>query len=161
MPLLLLLPSQDNYEEAIRMRVIASSNSETDQAFKKEVADNLQTKMNDILKDASSLEEARKSIVSNYTDLKSTVEQTYTSKNYIPEFTMNYGYNYFPEKTYAGKKIAAGKYESLVVTLGKGEGDNWWCIMFPPLCLIEAEDNNTEEIQYEFFLEKLFNEIFK
>ena len=52
-------------------------------------------------------------------------------------------------------------YESVVVTLGDGKGDNWWCVMFPPFCLIEAHDNNTTEIEYRWLIKDLINKYFK
>ena len=55
--------------------------------------------------------------------------------------------NYFPSKEYKGVKYEEGYYESLVITLGKGEGDNWWCVLFPPLCLIEGEEDT--EVEYK------------
>ena len=71
-------------------------------------------------------------------------------------YTINYGYNYFPEKEYNDKTYKEGKYESLLVTLGKGEGDNWWCILFPPICLIEAEESN-EEVEYSSFFKTILH----
>ena len=60
-----------------------------------------------------------------------------------------------PEKEYEGVTIPSGNYESLVITLGSGLGDNWWCVMFPPLCLLEAKDNNTENIEYKFLVQEI------
>ena len=62
--------------------------------------------------------------------------------------------NYFPEKEYKGTIYEEGEYESLLITLGSGEGNNWWCVLFPPLCLIEAEES--EEVEYSFFIKELF-----
>ena len=69
--------------------------------------------------------------------------------------TISLGKNYFPEKEYEGVKIPSGEYESLVITLGSGKGENWWCVMFPPLCLLEAKDNNTENVEYKFFVQEI------
>ena len=69
--------------------------------------------------------------------------------------TISLGQNYFPEKEYEGVTIPSGNYESLVITLGSGLGDNWWCVMFPPLCLLEAKDNNTENIEYKFLVQEI------
>ncbi|MBO5530582.1 MAG: stage II sporulation protein R [Bacilli bacterium] len=54
-----------------------------------------------------------------------------------------------------------GNYESLVVTLGEGKGDNFWCVLFPPLCLLEAEDNSSSEIEYKFFVKELIDKYIK
>ena len=80
--------------------------------------------------------------------------------NYDNNVEVNYGMNYFPEKTYKGVKYKEGEYESLVVTLGKGEGNNFWCVLFPPLCLLEAEEDDTNEVEYTSFVKELIDKYF-
>ena len=65
-----------------------------------------------------------------------------------------------PEKEYKGVKYPAGEYESLVITLGTGTGDNFWCVLFPPLCLIEAEEENISEVKYTSFIQEIINKYF-
>ena len=65
--------------------------------------------------------------------------------------------NYFPEKEYKGLTFDEGKYESLVITLGSGVGKNWWCIMFPPLCLLEAKENNLNEVEYKSYVKTMLD----
>ena len=76
--------------------------------------------------------------------------------NYNIPFNLNYGNNYFPEKEYKGITYKEGYYESLVVTLGEGAGDNWWCLMFPPLCLMEAEEKELNNVEYKIFIKDVF-----
>ena len=52
-------------------------------------------------------------------------------------------------------------YESLVITLGTGEGDNWWCVLFPPLCLVEADENTTSDAEYTFFIKEIIDKYTK
>ena len=63
--------------------------------------------------------------------------------------------NYFPKKEYDGVVYPDGNYESLVITIGDGLGDNWWCVLFPPLCLLDAEDNNTGNIEYKSYVKEV------
>ena len=77
--------------------------------------------------------------------------------DYNVKFKINYGENYFPEKNYKGVKYEEGYYESLVVTLGTGYGDNWWCVLFPPLCLMEAKIDDNTDIDYGLFVKDIFN----
>ena len=77
--------------------------------------------------------------------------------NYNITYNINYGNNYFPEKKYKGITYQEGYYESLVLTLGNGKGDNWWCLMFPPLCLMETENNDLKNVDYQFFVKDIFN----
>lgn len=142
-------------EDALRIRVIANSNDEYDQNVKKIVKDNIQYKMYDLLKDTKGVDEARKIINNNLDNIDRDVNQTLKSLNYNLGYDINYGLNYFPRKEYKGVIYNEGYYESLVITLGEGKGDNWWCVLFPPLCLIEAEAS--DEVEYTSFVKELFD----
>lgn len=154
--ILISLNTTKEEDNLLRVRVIANSNSKYDQEIKNIVSDNLKTKLYDLLKEEETIETARKKINDNMSVLSNNVEESLSSIDY--SYEINYGYNYFPEKEYNGKTYKEGKYESLLVTLGKGEGDNWWCILFPPICLIEAEESN-EEIEYSSFFKTIFDKI--
>ena len=146
----------DNYiipKEAIRLRVIANSNTDYDQEIKMKVKDLLEIKMYNLLKDIKGVEIARKLINNNIDDIKNDIDYLLEKENYNLGYDLNFGNNFFPTKEYKGVIYEEGYYESLVVTLGKGEGDNWWCVLFPPLCLLEAEEN--EEVEYKFFIQEL------
>lgn len=139
--------------DALRIRIIPNSNSKFDQNVKNSVKDKLEITMYDLLKEAKNSEEARKIIKSNLNLVEKDVEKILNDNNYSLGYDVNYGYNYFPEKEYKGVKYEKGYYESLVVTLGKGEGDNWWCVLFPPLCLIEGNEN--DKVEYKSLIEEV------
>lgn len=134
-------------DDAIRIRIIPNSNSAFDQDIKLKVKDKIEITMFDLLKDASSSEEAEEIIKNNLELIDNDVKKILSEENYNEGYKINFGENYFPEKEYKGVKYEAGYYESLLITLGKGEGDNWWCVLFPPLCLIEGEENS--EVEYK------------
>lgn len=154
--ILISMNTQTEEDNMLRVRVIANSNSEYDQKIKNNVSNNLKTKLYNLLKEEDSIETARKKINDNMSVLSNNVKDSLEGIDY--SYNINYGYNYFPEKEYKGKTYKEGKYESLLVTLGEGKGDNWWCILFPPLCLLEAEESN-EEVEYSSFLKTLFDKI--
>lgn len=145
-------------DEAIRLRVIANSNSTYDQEVKMDVSFQVQNEIYNLLKDKSNIDDARTTIKNNIPKLENAVEKILKEKNYVSTFKVNYGYNYFPEKEYKGVKYKAGDYESVLVTLGEGKGDNWWCVLFPPLCLLEAEES--DEVEYKFFVQELIDKYF-
>ena len=69
--------------------------------------------------------------------------------------------HYFPTKTYKGITYDEGNYESLLVTLGSGKGDNWWCVLFPPLCLLEAEESSdVKDVEYKSFIKEIIEKYF-
>ena len=146
-----------NKDDMLRIRVIANSNSEHDQQIKNEISNNLKIKLYDLLKDENNIDNARKIIYNNIDTLSEDIEKSLLNEDY--SYNINYGLNYFPKKEYNGKTYKEGKYESLLVTLGKGEGNNWWCILFPPLCLVEAEESE-EEVEYDFFFKNIIDKIF-
>ncbi len=139
-------------DESIRFRIIANSNDANDQAIKLNIKKELEKEFLNKLNTASSKEDAERIIKENIPQIDQTL------KKYKLDYNINYGQNYFPTKHFEGTEYEEGYYDSLVISLGKAEGNNWWCVMYPPLCLI---DNDTEEEpEYGFFLEKIFSKIF-
>ncbi len=133
-------------EEALRIRILANSNSDYDQSVKNNVKEEIQDYVYNLLKDTKDINEARKIINSNLNSISLLTSKNLESQNYNLPFKINFGLNYFPKKEYKGIKYKEGYYESLLITLGSGKGDNWWCILFPPLCLLEAEEST--EVEY-------------
>lgn len=125
-------------KDSIRFRVIASSDNKKDQENKKIIANNLKEDITNTLKDSKNIEESRLALKSNINEFKANIDETIKTNNINETYTINYGNNYFPEKVYKGVKYKEGDYESLVVTLGDGSGENFWCVLFPPLCLLEG-----------------------
>lgn len=133
-------------EEALRIRILANSNSDYDQTVKNNVKEEIQDYVYNLLKDTKDINEARKIINSNLNSISLLTSKNLESQNYNLPFKINFGLNYFPKKEYKGIKYKEGYYESLLITLGSGKGDNWWCVLFPPLCLLEAEEST--EVEY-------------
>ena len=148
-------------EAAIRVRVIANSNSIYDQSMKMKVKQYIETSLSPKLLDVNDVEEAREMISSELEGLESEIQLLFLEESYDEDFVIHFGDNFFPEKDYKGVHYDAGDYESLVVTIGEGEGDNWWCVLFPPLCLLEAEENETGDVEYQFFVTKMLDKIFE
>ena len=136
-------------DNAIRFRIIANSNNLSDQEEKIRIKNELEPVISDILNKSNNIEESRLNIKSNLQNINNIINK------YNTNYNVNYGINYFPEKTYKGVTYKSGDYESLVVTLGDGLGDNWWCVLFPPLCLIEADESEKDEVEYKFFIQEL------
>lgn len=142
-------------DDAIRIRIIPNSNSTYDQEMKTKVKEEVKISMYNLLKDVKGSNEAKQIIMSNLDFIDSSITTLFTKENYNQNYSINYGLNYFPEKEYKGIKYNEGYYESLVVTIGEGKGDNWWCVLFPPLCLIEAEDST--DVEYTSFVKEMLD----
>ena len=158
MSLLLIFNNKEEYilipNEAIRVRVIANSNNEEDIQVKERLKDKLNKELQDILKNITNINEARKKISSSLDFINNFVDKSLKELNYDKKYSINYGLNYFPEKVFKGLVYSEGLYESLVVTLGEGKGPNYWCVLYPPLCLI---DSNNEENDYRFFIKEIID----
>lgn len=153
--ILLFFTSIKQNDNLIRIRIIANSNSDYDQNIKINLSNIIKEEMYDLLKEEKNVNNARKIIKNNLNNIDKIVKENVKDYSY----NINYGMNYFPEKKYNGKTYKEGNYESLLITLGDGNGDNWWCILFPPLCLVEAEES--EDVEYNFLLKDIFTKIFK
>ena len=137
-------------KESIRFRIIANSNNALDQSLKSEIKNKVQTQ---VISKLST--ESYKSTEDNIKKSISIIDEVL--KDYEIDYNISYGQNYFPKKTYKGVTYPEGDYQSLVITIGEGLGDNWWCVLFPPLCLLEAEENNYEDVQYQLYVNKILD----
>lgn len=144
-------------DEAIRFRVIANSNTIYDQNIKIQVRNAVQNKVFELLNGVNNIEETRKIIKENIDNINELVKETLKKSNYDKDFNVNYGYNYFPKKEYKGITYKEGEYESLVIKLGSAQGDNFWCVLFPPLCLVEVDEEETTDTEYKFFIKEIID----
>lgn len=143
-------------DTAIRLRVIPNSNSNYDQAMKQVVKSYLEEDVYNMFKDTNNIEEAREVINNNLENIEVNIQNIFNKYKYDMGFEVNYGYNYFPEKEFKNVIYNEGYYESIVVSIGKAEGDNFWCVLFPNLCLVE-EDN----AEYTSLVKEIIDKIFK
>lgn len=134
---------------AIRFRVIANSDSVEDQMKKMEIKSAVENKVYALINGENNAIEVRNIIEDNMDTIKNIVEE------YNVPYNINYGNNYFPSKTYKGVMYPAGNYESLVITLGDGVGANFWCVLFPPLCLIDNSKEDISDVDYQLYVKKL------
>ena len=148
-------------EESIRIRILANSNSIEDQQIKKIVKTNIELEVENDLKDSKNITTSRTIINNNLSKYEKLIQNVLKNENKNQEINIDFGYHYFPEKKYKGVKYEAGEYESLLITLGEGKGDNWWCVLFPPICSLEVEDENTTDIEYTLFVKEMFEKYIK
>ena len=135
-------------KDSIRFRIIANSNSVSDQAIKWDINKELIPVLGEITTSSSDINEMRNKINNNINKIDNITIK------YTNNYNINYGMNYFPKKEYNGVIYPEGEYESLVITLGDGLGDNWWCVLFPPLCLLEAKETDYSNVEYKVFIKE-------
>ena len=130
-------------DSSIRLRVIPNSNNPIDINIKEKVKDYLEENIYTLTKDVSTIEEARIIISDSIPNIKDNIDNIFTNNSYNLPYDINYGLNYFPVKEYKGQIYSDGYYESLVISIGEANGDNWWCVLFPNFCLVDT--NNEHE----------------
>ncbi|UQZ33893.1 stage II sporulation protein R [Paenibacillus sp. PK3_47] len=128
-------------QESIRLRILANSDGAGDQLVKSQIRDKIVEQMNQwvtSLEDPQSLEQARALIRTHLPELNELVGQELAQRGIDYSYKVELGVVPFPTKLYGGTVYPAGDYEAVRVTLGAGKGQNWWCVLFPPLCFIDA-----------------------
>lgn len=136
---------------SIRIRIIADENTLESQQIKSDIKNDVNKYLNKKLYGINNYKDARKVVNANLTEIKNIVS------NYTDDFNVYYGNNYFPKKEYKGVKYNEGNYESLVITLGTGKGNNWWCVLFPPLCMIDEQ--NLDDATYSLYVLEILKKL--
>ena len=128
-------------DSVIRLHILANSDSEADQALKIRIRDKILSEYKNVLSGNDSIEKTRQLIYDEMSNIKRTAECEAAAAGYNYTVNVYMAKDFFPTKHYADVTLPAGKYEALRVEIGKAEGKNWWCVMFPPLCYADTSDS--------------------
>ena len=132
------LSQQHIASQIIRLHVIANSDETADQTLKKEEKDQVVTYLRSKMNQAASIQAARQVICQEMDALKQIAEKKIRQEGYDYPVTVSLGTTYFPVKEYGDMAFPAGDYEALRVQIGESKGRNWWCVMYPSLCLVDG-----------------------
>lgn len=136
--------SQEIPDDAIRLRILANSDSEEDQQMKHKVRDQVNEYIDNLVVDITDIEEARQTIRENVPVLNKIVADELATEGMEMTHSVEYDSNVsFPTKKYGNYVYPAGEYEAVLITIGEGEGENWWCVLFPPLCFLDFSNETT------------------
>ncbi|TWD99488.1 stage II sporulation protein R [Neobacillus bataviensis] len=123
--------------EAIRLRILANSDFEEDQAIKRKVRDAVNAQITVWVQDLTSMNEAKKVINGKLPEIQEIAEKVVHEQGSNQSVKVEFGKVNFPTKLYGQYLYPAGEYQAILITLGKGEGANWWCVLYPPLCFLD------------------------
>ena len=126
-------------QDLIRFHVIANSDSDADQALKRAVRDAILIKVSPQLAASKSLDESRRILQELMPEMEAAGQAVVKQWGQVYPVKAEYGRFIFPTKSYGSLVLPAGEYEAVRVVIGKGEGANWWCVLFPPLCFVDIE----------------------
>ena len=141
-----------------RLHVIANSNSKEDQNLKYLVRDELISYMNTLCSNVSSKEQAIAIANEHLDDFQKIANEVISKNGFNYSAKVQIGNFAFPTKTYGDISLPAGYYDALKVELGKAEGKNWWCVMFPSLCFVDINNGIVPEESKEELQSSLLEE---
>ena len=150
--------SSDIQNSVFRLHVIANSNSEDDQSLKYLVRDKILEYINSMSDNQFSKEDIIKFTNENLDKIKGIAQATVIENGYNYPVKVSIGNFSFPTKTYGDISFPAGSYDALKIEIGKAEGRNWWCVMFPPLCFVDVTSGIVPEESKETLKENLSSE---
>lgn len=139
---------EDIVNEIIRFHVIANSDSDEDQSLKLKVRDKVIEFVSSSLRNCESLDDARNFLISNKSEIESIAKSVVDENGYSYNVTSTLSRENFPDKVYGDVVFPQGEYEAYRILIGEAKGQNWWCVMFPPLCFVDGtkEVVDSEEV---------------
>ena len=136
----------NEYEGIIRFHVIANSDSDEDQELKFKVRNRVLGKVQNALEGSQGAAQTRAYIEKNLEEIEACARQCVRAEGYDYNVKARIGVTAIPAKQYDDVYFPAGSYEALTITIGEGKGQNWWCVVFPPLCLVDARESGHDEL---------------
>lgn len=128
--------------DALRLRIVANSDSDADQSLKRTVRDAVVIEVSKLVAGAHDATEARARVLQSLSAIRETALAVAQQHGYHYAVKADVGSVPFPTKVYGNQVYPAGNYEALRITLGAGQGQNWWCVLFPPLCFVDIADGD-------------------
>lgn len=152
--------SSDISDNFFRLHILANSNSEEDQKLKLKVRDEILKYMETLSYDGLQKSDAINLTRDNLENFKEIAINTIKSEGYDYPVNLEIGNFYFPTKEYGNISLPAGYYDALKINIGKAEGNNWWCSLFPPLCFVDISSGVIDESSKETLNENLTDDEF-
>lgn len=134
--------------KVVRLHILANSDSDEDQALKIKVRDEIIKKSGEMFEESSSRKQTEQIIINNIDDIKKTAQQVVYDNGYDYKVNCNLENIYFTERVYDNITMPAGYYDALRITIGEAKGHNWWCVLYPQLCIAPSIDKKSLE-QYK------------
>ena len=153
------LPKEEKYDY-LRIHIRANSNLEVDQNVKYEIKDKIVEYLTPMLANVPTKDKAKEIVLSNKQILENLCNNYLYNKGFKYSAKIKLTNEYFPTRTYVNTTLESGYYDAVVVELGDAVGDNWWCVMYPPLCFVNKNENKTQ-IKFKSKIAEWFSKLFK
>ncbi len=129
---------QDLRQNVLRLHIIANSDSKIDQELKLKVRDGILNMSGDLFQETDNIDDAIIDAKNNIENLQNIANNVCLENGFSYDVKARVGKSYFETREYDGFTLPAGEYDSLIITIGEGKGKNWWCVIFPEICLPTA-----------------------
>ncbi|MED4163309.1 stage II sporulation protein R [Halalkalibacterium halodurans] len=136
-------------EEAIRLRILANSDAIKDQMVKRNIRDVVNGQITEWVTGLDDLDDAKQMIRENLPKIDRMVESELAALGLEQDYTVSFTQAQFPTKLYGNIVYQAGIYDTVLITLGEGNGENWWCVLFPPLCFLDMASGDAVDASDE------------
>ena len=133
------------YSDTLRLHILAASDSDEDQALKLAIRDKILTEYSEELSGVAALEDARATLEARLPDIIATAQDVVIARGYDYTVTASLGEEWYDTRDYGELSLPRGVYTSLIIKIGEGQGRNWWCVMYPPMCLDLATDAPSDD----------------
>ena len=133
------------YSDTLRLHILAASDSDEDQALKLAIRDKILTEYSEELSGVAALEDARATLEARLPDIIATAQDVVIARGYDYTVTASLGEEWYDTRDYGELSLPRGVYTSLIIKIGEGQGRNWWCVMYPPMCLDLATDGPSDD----------------
>ena len=147
-------------DSVFRLHVVANSDTDADQNLKYIVRDSIINYINEISKNASCKEEVIKIAQNNIENIEAIALKTIQDNGYNYSIKVSVGNFVFPSKQYGDITLPPGYYDALKIEIGEAKGQNWWCVMFPPLCFVDISSGIVPDESKEIMKDNMNNEEF-
>lgn len=156
----LFLPTKENYNyDYLRLHIRANSNISVDQNIKYEIKNEMVEFLTPYFCNISSKNEAVEMIKSMTPAIELKCNKLLKKNGFSYTANVKINNEYFPTRSYENTTLESGYYDAVIVELGDAVGDNWWCVMYPPLCFVNKNENNIQ-IKYKSKIVEIFQKIF-
>lgn len=145
--------------DVVRIHIRGNSNLDIDQEVKLLVRDKVVDYITPLIADCKDSEDVKEILNNNLSEIEKVADDVLISNGFDYLSSASLNYEYFPTRQYDGEVFDADYYDALILNLGSGSGDNWWCVAYPPLCFV-GEVGSGEGVEYKSKILELINNFF-
>ena len=155
---MMLYGCSNNYNDVIRIHIRANSNEVIDQEIKMKVKNYVVDYITPLIIDASNVSEVKEILSNNLDSIENVVDEVLEKNGFMYKSEAYVDNEYFPTREYGEYYLPADYYDALIIKLGTGTGDNWWCVAYPPLCFVGDGEG---QVVYKSKILEIINKYFK